>query len=313
MKPYAVIDLHCDTLTNMKADDSPDTLDNGAKAFSLSALPDGVHWAQCFAIFLPDELHGQAAIDCYNRWRDSFARQTAIFSDRIFPCRSAQEIGAAWAAGKTAGLLTVENGSALAGDLDRVRLLAEDGVCAVTLTWNGANEIGSGHATDCGLSDFGRRAVRELEKYGVLVDVSHLNDRGFYDLLEVAEKPFLATHSNARSVCGHKRNLTDGMIRELVQRGCLIGLNYHIRFLCESGICSLDDLYRHVMHFFELGAAENLALGSDFDGAELPDSLSCAAKVPDLYSYLLARGISQADADGIFWRNALSFFRRNLH
>lgn len=117
--------------------------------------------------------------------------------------------------------------------------------------------------------------IPELERCGILVDVSHLNDPGFYDLLEVAQKPFLATHSNARAVCGHRRNLTDEMIREMVDRDCLIGLNYFVKFLRDEGrVESLDDLYRHVSHFLELGAAKNLALGSDFDGgrpAGLPE------------------------------------------
>ena len=307
---YALIDLHCDTLT---AGGSADALDDGAKALSLSALPRGVHWAQCFAIFLPDDLRGQAAIDYYDRFRGIFARQMAKFSDRVLPCRGAADVERAWAEGKTAALLTVENGSALAGDLSRVARLANDGVCAVTLTWNGANELGSGYETDHGLTPFGARAVRELERRGVLVDASHLNDRGFYDLLDAAEKPFLVTHSNARAVCAHPRNLTDEMIRELARRGCLIGLNYYVRFLrADDAPCTLDDLYRHAMRFFELGAKDCLALGSDFDGAEVPPCLASPARALDFYDYLLARGVAQADADGVFWQNARAFFEKNL-
>ena len=313
--PYALIDLHCDTLTMGPEPTSeyPDTLDDPRRALSLSALPSGVHWAQCFAVFIPDELRGQAAIKFFERHRADFARQTAKFADRVAPCRTARDMEAAWAEGKTAAFLTVENGSVLAGDLSRVRRIAEQGVRIVTLVWNGENELGSGHSTDHGLTKFGRAAVGELERCGVLADASHLNDRGFFDLLEVAEKPFLATHSNARSVCAHKRNLTDDMIREMARRDCLIGLNYYMRFLRDGGgEPSLDDLYRHAMRFFELGAAKCLALGSDFDGAEPPLCLSSPARVLDLYGYLLARGVSQTDADGIFFENARRFFRQNL-
>lgn len=313
MPPHAVIDLHCDTLTDMARSGRADTLDDPAKALSLSALPENVRWAQCFAIFIPDGLRAQAAVDFYDRWRGEFARQTAKFSDRVLPCRGAADMERAWEEGKTAAFLTVENGSVLAGALDRVALLARQGVRAVTLTWNGENELGSGHETDHGLSAFGVRAVREMERRGVLVDASHLNDRGFYDLLDTAEKPFLVTHSNARSVCAHKRNLTDGMIRELARRGCLVGLNYYVRFLRDDERpVTLDDLYRHAMRFFELGAGRCLALGSDFDGAEVPDCLSSPARVLEFYDYLLARGVSREDADGIFWQNARSFLRKNL-
>ena len=313
MKPRAVIDLHCDTLTDMAQSGAPDTMDDGTKALSLSALPECVRWAQCFAVFVPDELRGADAIAYYEHWRGEFVRQTAKLSGRVRPCRGAADIERAWAAGKTAALLTVENGSVLAGSLDRVELLASHGVCAVTLTWNGANELGSGHDTGGGLTAFGVRAVRELERRGILVDASHLNDRGFADLLDAAEKPFLATHSNARAVCPHRRNLTDGMIREMARRGCLIGLNYYTRFLRDGGApCTLDDLYRHIEHFLELGAGDCLALGSDFDGAETPDCLSSPARVAEAYGALLARGLSREALDGIFWKNALAFFRRNL-
>lgn len=313
MRPRAVIDLHCDTLTDMAHSGAQDTMDDGGKALSLSALPKDVRWAQCFAIFLPDTLHGGEAVAFYEHWHDSFVRQTEKFAARVLPCRGAAELERAWAEGRTAALLTVENGSVLAGDLSRVAQLKRDGVCAVTLTWNGENELGSGHGADRPLSAFGKRAVREMERCGILIDASHLNDRGFADLLDIAEKPFLATHSNARAVCAHKRNLTDGMIREMARRGCLIGLNYYVRFLRSDGAaCTLDDLCRHIMHFFELGAGNCLALGSDFDGAEVPDCLSSPARVADAYDALLERGLSRTDLDGIFYRNALEFFRKNL-
>lgn len=311
--PFAVIDLHCDTLTDMARGGCADTLDDPAKALSLSALPRGVRWAQCFAVFIPDGLRGRDAVDFYERWRASFARQTAKFADRVLPCRGAADVERAWAAGKTAAFLTVENGSVLAGELERIALLAEQGVRAITLTWNGENELGSGHETDRGLTAFGRSAVREMERRGVLVDASHLNDRGFYDLLDTAEKPFLVTHSNARAVCAHPRNLTDDMIRELAKRECLVGLNYYVRFLRGDGApCTLDDLYRHATRFFELGAGRCLALGSDFDGAETPDCLASPARAAEFYGYLLSRGVSRADADGVFWANALAFLRRDL-
>ena len=314
MRPYALIDLHCDTLTDCEyAAGNPDTLDDPKRVLSLSAIPRDVRWAQFFAIFIPDEQRGRAAIDYFDQNRRNFDRQMKRFSDRVSPCRSLGDMEAAFAQSKTAAFLTVENGSALAGDLSRVRVLAEAGVCAVTLVWNGENEIGSGHSTGHGLSAFGRAVIPEMERCGILVDVSHLNDPGFEDLLEVAQKPFLATHSNARAVAGHRRNLTDEMIREMVRRGCLIGLNYFVSFLRDGGeVASLDDLYRHIVHFLELGASKNLALGSDFDGAALPDCLNTPQKAAEAYGYLLARGIGREQADGIFYQNARRFFAENL-
>lgn len=310
MLPHALIDLHCDTLTVPGRDCS---LDDPCHQFALSKIPQGVNWCQCCAIFLPDELKGEDAVTYYETHRDSFYRQMETLPDKVLPCRTAADMEAAWAQGKTAAVLTVENGSALAGRLDRVEALARDGVRMMTLTWNGENEIGSGNVTDHGLSDFGREAVRAMEDCGILVDVSHLNDQGFDDLLETASKPFAASHSNARSVCGHRRNLTDGQIREMVSRGCLIGLNFYNAFLREDGRPGTpDDLFRHVERFLELGAEDCLALGSDADGADLPPWLDGPEKFAGLYQAFLDRGLSSHLAEGILWKNALRFWGRNL-
>ena len=340
MMDHALIDLHCDTLTAFMdeagQDDilaalsdparregaaarlaarvrEADTLDDPAHHLALSKLPQGVRWCQCFAIFLPDGLSPEDALAYYRLHQQSFVRQMEKFSRRVVPCRTAGDIERAWAQGKTAALLTVENGSALAGRLERVEQLARDEVRMVTLTWNGENELGSGNVTDHGLSGFGREAVSELERQGILVDVSHLNDRGFDDLLSVVQKPFVASHSNARAVCGHRRNLTDGQIREMVDRRCLIGLNYYNAFLRDDGqVAGLDDLFRHVEHFLALGAEDCLALGSDFDGADLPPCLDGPDKAAGLYGYFLDRGLSPALAEKILWKNALEFLRTNL-
>lgn len=315
MFPPALIDLHCDTLAdyNYAKTGNPDTLDDPQRVLSLSAMPEGVNWAQFYAVFVPNEEQGQAAVEYFEKNRANFERQMELFSDRVAPCRGAADMEAAWAAGKTAAFLTIENGTPINGDLSRVKELADQGVCCITLVWNGDYEIGSGHTTEKGLTDFGKALIPELEKHGILIDVSHLNDNGFADLLKVAKKPFIATHSNARAVCGHKRNLTDDMIREMVKRDCLIGLNYFVKFLKDDGVVeSLDALYDHIMHFFELGAQKNLALGSDYDGATLPDCLNTPAKSAGIYEYLLSRGMSEELAQGIMYKNALEFFRKNL-
>ena len=315
MRPYAIIDLHCDTLTDCMyaASEIPDTLDAPARSLSLSNIPEDVHWAQFFAVFLPDRLRGEEAVRFFDASHENFERQMQKFSSRVSPCRNVADMERAWAAGKTAAFLSVENGSAFAGDLSRIEKLKRQGVCAVTLTWNGENELGSGNVTDRGLTDFGRAAVREMERCGILADVSHLNDAGLEDVFETAEKPFVATHSNARAICAHKRNLTDAQVKEMVRRGCLIGLNYYGVFLRDDGnVRSLDDLYRHIAHFFDLGAQKDLALGSDFDGADLPECLSSPEKIAEAYGYLLSRGLTQQEIDGIFYDNARAFLRANL-
>ena len=314
MKPYALIDLHCDTLTACDLPHpGPNTLDDQQAVLSLSNLPEDTRWAQCFAIFVPDELSPAESVAFYQTHRRSFERQMELFQDRVSPCRTAADIEAAWAGGKTAALLTVENGSALGGNLERVGELAQDGVRMLTLTWNGVNEIGSGNVSGQGLTDFGRVFIPELERLGILADLSHLNDRGFHDFLEVSERPFVASHSNARAVCPHLRNLTDDQIREMAARRCLIGLNFCNDFLRGDGKpATLDDLFRHIDRFLELGAEDCLALGSDFDGCPLAPCLSSPEQSAGLYACFRERGFSQALAEKILFRNALEFFRANL-
>jgi membrane dipeptidase len=314
MRPYAVLDLHCDTLTRSPEDGYEyRSLDDPRSFLQLSTMPRDVRWAQFYACFIPERFRGQAAVEYYDHQTDRFYRQMKIYSDRVTACETAEEIENAWKAGKQAAVYSVENGSALAGRLERVAMLRRDGVRCMSLTWNAENEIASGSDTDHGMSSFGRQAVREMEKEGILVDVSHLNDNGFRDLLEIAERPFVATHSNARSVCSHRRNLTDGMIKEMIRRSCLVGINYYTSFLKDGGEnVTEDDYYAHVCRFFELGGEKILALGSDGDGCRLPDFLKTTDKVAAFADYLLSRGMTETQVENLYWRNALEFLRKNL-
>jgi membrane dipeptidase len=316
MKPTGLIDLHCDTLTADTWDPKaagPDALDNPARALALSKMPAGLRWAQCFAIFIPDDLRGQAAIDHFEAHADLFDRQMQKFSDIVSPCRSFGEMQQAFAQGRFAAILTVEGGAALAGDPLRAAALAARGVRMLTLVWNGANELASGQQTGGGLTGIGRLAVHKLEAHNIILDVSHLNDRGFDELCQTAQKPFVASHSNARRICGHKRNLTDGQVDEIVRRKGLIGLNFYVRFLRRDGdVKSLDDLYRHASYLLGRGAKDCLALGSDYDGADLPECLDSVEKSLTILDYFVSRGIPEQTADAILYTNAQRFFRDHL-
>lgn len=309
----ALFDLHCDTLTRNlypPFEKETETLDNPAFKLALSKVPAGTKWVQCFAIFVPDDQRGDDAIAFFDRHAASFHRQVEAHRDRMSECRSFAEMEKAITEGKFAGLLTVEGGAALAGKLERVKTIYDEGVRMMTVTWNGENEMASGHDTSSGFSEFGREAVAEMERQGIIVDVSHLNDRGFEELLGFAKKPFAASHSNARAVCGHKRNLPDEFIKEMVRREGLIGLTYCKPFLSEDGRGSLDDLYRHVCHFLELGAERCIALGSDYDGAGVHPDLDSVEKSLHIEEYLVGHGISREIAEGVCFDNAWRFFKK---
>lgn len=306
-----LFDLHCDTLTRNcypPYEKEAGTLDNPNFHLALSKMPAGTKWVQCFAIFIPDDVRGGDAITFFDRHAASFRRQIEAHQDRAAACGTVSEIEEALKAGKCAALLTVEGGAALAGRLERVKTLYEAGVRMMTLTWNGPNELASGHDTGNGFSSFGREAVAEMERTGMLVDISHLNDRGVGELFGFAQKPFVASHSNARAVCGHWRNLPDDFIGEMVKRECLIGLTYDKGFLSNENRGNLDDLYRHVCYFLELGAERCVALGSDYDGAGFHPVLDSVEKSLLIGDYLTAHGVSREIADGIMFDNAWRFF-----
>ncbi|MCI9445417.1 MAG: dipeptidase [Oscillospiraceae bacterium] len=310
-----LFDLHCDTLTRNSYpphEGADNTLDNPAFQLSLSKVPAGTKWVQCFAIFVPDNLRGEDAVAFFDRYAASFHRQAEDRADRFAACRTPQDLEAALSAGKFAGILTVEGGAVLAGRLERVGTIHDAGVRMMTLTWNGPNEMASGHDTPNGFTSFGREAVAEMERLGVLVDVSHLNDRGFEELLGFAKKPFAASHSNARAVCGHRRNLPDEFIKEMVRRGGLIGLNYCNAFLSGDERGNLDDLRRHVDRFLELGAEKCLALGSDYDGAGMHEDLDSVEKSLGIGAYLTAHGIPAGTAEDICFNNAWRFFQTHM-
>ena len=310
-----MFDLHCDTLTRSlyrPAAPGHGPLNEPSAQLSLDRMPAGKRWVQCYAVFVPDDKRGAEGAAFFDHWAVVFAREMEREAHRVGWCRSGRELTETLDAGKFAALLTVEGGSALGGELERVETLWNAGVRMMTLTWNGKNELASGHDTAEGFSSFGREAVAAMEEKGILVDVSHLNDRGFEELLGIAKKPFVASHSNARSVCKHRRNLPDDFIREMVKRQGLIGLNYCQSFLSDEGRGNLEDLWRHVERFLELGAEKCLALGSDYDGTDIHSDLDSVEKALGLYDFLIRRGLPEETAEDILFGNAWRFFQAAL-
>lgn len=326
-----VFDLHCDTIdqlcmrdcepykteiaeqAKLGIDTSGTLLTNGG-ALALDRMA-AYAWCQCFAVWVPDIYDAPVARAFYRRARDWFRGQTVAYPEQVEQVRDARDVPGVLAAGRTVALLTVENASLLGGDLGMVEELAADGVKMVTLTWNGKNALGSGKCSHEGLTEFGRQAVRALEDAHIVVDVSHLNDEGFADLLKVARRPFAASHSNARSVCNVPRNLTDDAFRAIRDTGGVVGLNYYRGFIVEracpaEGEATFDELAAHVEHFLDLGGEDTLALGSDYDGSDVPVWLDRCEKLEGFHARMVER-FGQAVVDKLFYENARAFFERN--
>ena len=302
-----IVDLHCDSITN--AFDGGFSLDDERLHFSPIRIPHDYRWLQVMAVFIPDELRGSDARKYFEasvKYYQTYKYNNPAMFTQLEALSQAERV---MRDNPLVSVLSVEGGAVLEGNSDNVDILYAMGVRLLTLTWNGANELCGGVMSGGGFTPVGRQVVKRMEEVGMVVDVSHLSDEGFFELCEFADKPFIASHSNARSICSHPRNLTDHMIREIISRCGLIGLNYYDQFIIDGGGSKcITDLLQHVCHILELGGENALALGSDFDGADIPDYLSGAERVPCLEEAMLHCGISRAVVTKIMSTNALRFF-----
>lgn len=304
-----LFDIHCDTLTECYREGS--SLCRNERQIDLKRGRQYRPWCQVFAVWIPDTLRGAAAFR-YTRRVLEFARAEEKRSPQQFAIVTDRDgLEAAVRTGRCAGLLAVESGATMGGRLERLSRLAALGVRIITLTWNGSNELGDGCMTENGggLTPFGRRAVREMYRLGIVPDVSHLNEAGFWEVATLSDQPFIASHSLSRTVCDHPRNLTDAQFKELWRRGGLVGLNFCGAQLGEQ---SFDAVYRHLSHYWEMNGQKTVALGGDLDGTDLPEEWQGIAVYEELWAYLLKKGVSEAALDRLFFQNAFEFFVNTL-
>ncbi|MBI4831903.1 MAG: membrane dipeptidase [Candidatus Lindowbacteria bacterium] len=241
----------------------------------------------------------------------SISRENA---DRLELVTDTAGIARARKQGKIAVVLAIENGIAIGNDLGLLRNFHRLGVRLMTLTWSHRNQLGDGvfkWSSRRGLTELGRGVIREMERLGMIIDVSHMNERTFWKVIETAKGPVAATHSNAFSVSKCSRNLNDEQIKAIAKRGGFIGLNFCGLFLNDSGRGALiDDVVRHACHIAEVGGTGVLAMGSDFDGiTDPPTGLEHIGKMGRLVSVFRKAGFTERDISAIAHRNFLRVFR----
>lgn len=276
---YKVCDAHCDTLSHLV---SGGTLENAT--VTPERLAAGGVSLQVFALFA---TYGRG-IEPYEKAR----RMLSAAGEFPVPVLT----GALPAALPDAptGVFSIEGGEILQGSLERfAEFDAAARVRMIALTWNFENEIGhpAKNGPEGGLKPFGLSLVREMNRKGVLCDVSHLNEAGFWDVIEHSTLPPVASHSNARALCEHTRNLTEAQIRAVIEKKGYIGVNFYSAFLANGRAATLEDVYRHVDAILQLGGEDVVGFGSDFDGIDAwPEGLANPADFPALLDFLAARG-----------------------
>lgn len=301
-------DLHCDTISDCC--NKGEALYDGRMQLSLARGQKYAPWFQCFAVWIPDEKRGRAAMDYFDAVWGCFQREMTKNADSVVFCKTARDFETVREQKKIGAILTVEGGAAAGGKLDRLRYLADCGVKAITLTWNAPSEFGDGAGvlSPKGITPFGQLAVKEMERLHIAVDVSHASEKLFYDVAKHTQRPFIATHSNARALCDHPRNLTDEQFKIIRDRGGLVGVNFVPEFLNASGKANLEDVVRHIDWFLSLGGESCLCIGSDFDGTDLPEGIVGVESVEDLAEQMLRRNYSETLVNRILFDNAYQFF-----
>ena len=307
---FPVFDFHCDTALVLLGDDlnQAGSLRKNNGHIDLERAVKLGGYAQCFACFttdIPELLHGISPIVLFERELATIQREVDKNSDLISIAYSVDEIEENRANGKMSAILTLEG----TAGIDYNPALLEDlwaiGFRVTSLGWNEKNPLTGSNVTGGGLTDLGREYVKEAQRLGMRIDVSHISDEGFWDILKITEAPILATHSNSRAVHNHSRNLTDDMFRAIRETGGVAGYNACRDFTGENP--NLDTVCDHILHFLELDPdGKHIALGGDLDGVEaMPDGFEGVQSYPALARKLLDRGLTEENVMDIFWNNAI--------
>lgn len=264
-------------------------------------------WAQFFATFgspedMPDRSLWEAFLEEYALFRSEIDAN----ADLVTFCRTGAEAEAAFATGKTAAFLSAEGAELLDCDLDKLRMAHRMGVRIVNITWNHPNALSGTNAEepDRGLSEQGRAFVKTMGELGMLVDVSHLSDPGFWDVMEITNRPVVATHSNSRAVFPHPRNLTDEQFTAIINTNGVAGLNMYAGFLGDDP--DFDTVVSHLEHFLALGGENNVSMGGDWDGiTSMPRGMNGIQDMEKLYEHLLRRNYSETLLEKVFYSNLM--------
>ena len=302
-----LFDLHCDTpLELLRRDDG---FSSGGLHITGEKLSQVARYGQLAAFCVPQDMGDDDGFRYFFEVAENFRRAAEECGFDLFPDG---EIG------KRQFILTVEDLRIIENDLSRIGGLYRAGVRLVTPLWGGRTQIGGSHESDAGLTDFGREAVREAIRLGMVPDVSHASPRSADDILSLAAEagvPAVASHSNSREICDHTRNLTDAQARAVAASGGIVGVSLYPPHLVAdpSAGCTSEDVCRHIMHYIDVIGEDRVCLGCDFDGiGTTPSDLPDVSALPRLRDALLGHELTEKTVQKIFYENAAGFFTSRL-
>ena len=312
---FPVFDLHCDTVLALLGEDmnSAGSLFKNDLHIDLTRARELSGYCQCFACFttpMMEEWGKISPVVIFEREIATIQRELDKNKKLMALAYSTEDIRKNTEKGKMSAILTIEGTAGFGHDPDLLEDLYAIGFRISSLGWNEQNPLAGSHATGGGLTDLGKAYVKNAQQLGMLMDVSHLSDEGFWDMMDITEAPILATHSDSRAVHDVSRNLTDDMFRAICQTGGVAGINLYSAFIGDDP--DLDKVCDHIFHFMELDpSGKHIALGGDLDGCDtLPKGFSGIQDYPKVAARLVERGLSEETVMDIFWNNAIGVMER---
>ena len=318
-----IIDMHCDTI--LRCLQGKSLRDMEGTHINLQKMKEGGVAVQCFALFIMTNGDGadygfeqKSPYEVYQALLQVFQDQMQQNQDLIRQVRSSEEILSGIRSGQQMALLTMEDAAPAEGKLERFAEFYEEGIRMMTLTWNYENCIAFPNSKNAiahntlGLKPFGYEALERMNELGIIADISHVSARCFWDVMKKTKKPVIASHSCARRICDHPRNLRDDQLRALADRGGMVGINFFYDFLEDhpEPRSTIESVVRHMRHIKDVAGAEVLGWGSDYDG--IPGTLEWgdSAGMPILLD-ALSPYFTDDELDLICWKNFVRVLKDN--
>ena len=308
-----IFDAHCDTVTEIEK--SKQSLYRNNHHVDICRMQKYKGFVQMFALWIAPQYYC-APLKRAMLLLENLHAQIKTYNQHITLVTNYNEACTALKHKKIAAFISIEGGEALEKDLNTLEKLYHLGVRSICLTWNNQNALGASAVCKNarqGLTDFGKKVVREMNRLKMLVDVSHLSAAGFWDVLTVTTQPIIASHSNAKNICPHLRNLSNDQFKAIVKNKGMVGINFYTSFLTTNEVATVLDIVKHIEHYMALGGENHIGLGCDYDGMDhLPKGIEGIEHIETVLNTLLKSNYTEKQVKKIAGNNFIKFIKKNL-